>query len=172
MFFFVVCIVSPVQQQPYRQLPFLKEINWRRKGSQSNRKQDSTRSAGERGARKRSNAESPCSRNSAEFQSPMVSMSIDDTLEGSNNLKPLPEDEIKRGNLTKSTQHRRNDARPGPKQKRKFKLTSEALEYYHISQVKYLFYKIDFWAYLLLFMTVSEKGGVCSIEVVCFLIIY
>lgn len=62
-------------------------------------------------------------------QSPIVELEYSESGLRASESEQLPEDVLKKGNLTKSSQHRRNDPRPGPKQKRKFRLTAESLEY-------------------------------------------
>lgn len=104
--------------QQHQQLPFLKEItfNWRRKGSVRRGKRTGSGKVESQSA-------------SAELRSPMTPLDTSESL-GASDLEPLPLEELKKGTLTKSSQHRRKGAHPGPKQKRKFRLTSEALEYF------------------------------------------
>jgi len=122
----MVTIGTPEHQQHHQHLPFLRDItsNWRRRTVRK------TEGQGDRNS-------------GIELQSPMTA-TAEALAESSVGLNPddevQEEVELKRGNLTKSSQHRWKDgARPGPKQKRKFRLTSEALEYFqpfsHVSQL-------------------------------------
>ena len=121
--------VGTPENQQQQHLPFLKEItrNRHRRTVQVRQgKQNATTSKTEGQGNR--NSATALQLSMATFEASAGSpMDLDPTATAGQDTNQ----ELKRGNLTKSSQHRRKEgARPGPKQKRKFRLTSEALEYF------------------------------------------